>query len=820
MNINQSIYGAVFAALLTVGTPTEVSAQEDGAESLGLEEIIVTARKREENLRDVPVSISVVSDDFMKEAGILDMYDLFENVPGIQYNQDHDRQGVRAAVRGVQGNTQNPVRAKVTSFLDGVPMVGQTGSLQFQGVERIEVMRGPQSAAFGRATFAGAINYVSMMPGDKFESEIYAATSDLDRNILAATISGPIGDKWGYVVNAAYDEYRGADEWLSTEGLFLGPTETQYITAKLVWTPSERFDMNLRVMHLETDDAPPLQWNIPQAELDACTNFVLPNGRPYVQGAWNCDPSIPAGGAPQNLHPEETLPVDTPEYYQAMTFSVLEPGSYVNRDRIQAEFNFNMSNDSMIQVLVSHSEDELRRWFDVDRSNGEPVFMNGMIVGGFVRARANPNTIEENYAEVRWVSPGDQPVRWLIGASVFDYDFFTRLMNQLAGEQLGLEDEANGGEPFNPVTINSDIATNTGIYGNVTWDVTDRTTLSAEVRFQRDDITNESYVTGAIYNNVTDSIQPRLAINHAINDNWSTYGQISQGTNPSGVNISFLDEERQASLAAAKAAGFVTYDTDAFLKFEEETITNYEIGIKGSVMENRLHLTAAIYFMNWEDMIQPNGVDWDGDWNDGTWSDGRIFDVTGGGGFQNTGDGELSGIELEANWRATDNWRFRGSVTIAKAEYSDACLSQPLGWGYDPTDLVEDTGVSSCYRVDGNDLYRQPDNTLTASSIYSNEIGTGGWDWSWRLGVRYSSREYIDEMNHAYLPAKTLWDTSVSLRNDNWTVTVFGSNLSNEDTPNNVQFNRDWNLAGNVNGFNIRPRQPREIGLRVRYAFQ
>jgi len=818
MNKSQSIFVAVIVGLLTGGTPTGVSAQEDGAASLAMDEITVFARKREENLQDVPVSISVISEDFMKEAGVFDMFDLYENVPGIQYNQDHDRQGVRAAVRGVQGNTQNPVRAKVTSFLDGVPMVGQTGALQFQGVDRVEVMRGPQSAAFGRATFAGAINYVSKNPGDEFESEIYVAASDLERNVLAVSVSGPITDTLGYIVSGSFDEYRGADDWVTTEGLKLGPTETQYLTAKLVWEPSDSFDMNLRVMHLETDDAPPLQWNIPLAALDACTNFVLPDGRPYVQGEWKCDPSIPSGGAPQNLHPEETLIEGTPEHYQAMTFSVLEPGSYVKRDRIQAEFNFSMSNDSLIQVLVSHAEDELRRWFDVDRSNGEPVFMGGMIVGGQVRARANPNNIDENYAEVRWVSPGDQSVRWLVGASVFDYDFLTRLMNQLAGEQLGLEDEANGGEPFNPVTINSDIATNTGIFGNVTWDISDRTTVSAEVRLQRDDITNESYVTGAKFTNVTDSVQPRLAINHAINDNWSAYGQFSQGTNPSGVNISFLDDERQASLEACTASGFCQFDTNDFLAFDEETITNYEIGIKGSALNNQLQLAASIYFMDWEDMIQPNGIDWDGDWNDGSDPVYGEFGVTGAGGFQNTGDGELQGIELEANWRATDNWRFRAAATIAKAEFSDSCLN--VGWGYENTDLIEDTGKPDCYRVDGNDLYRQPDNTLSASSTFSNEIGAGGWDWSWRLGVRYSSREYLDVLNLAYLPAKTLWDTSVSFRNDNWNLTVFGSNLSDVDTPNNVQFNRDWQQGSpSVTGFNIRPRQPREIGLRVRYDF-
>ncbi len=819
----RGVWAFVFAGVLAAGIPTGVSAQEaesaDDNSSMLLEEVMVTARKREESLQDVPVSISVVGDDFIKEAGIFDMFDLFENVPGIQYNQDHDRQGVRAAVRGVQSEAQNPVRAKVTSFIDGVPILGQTGSLQFQGVERIEVMRGPQSAAFGRATFAGAINYVTKNPGDELEGEVYVATSDLDRNIIAASLRGPITDTLGFTVDASFDEFRGDDDWVTSDGRTLGKTSTEYITAKLVWDPSNRFDMNVRVMHLETDDDPPLQWNLPPEERLACSNFTLPNGQLYVQGAWRCDPSIPEGGAPQNAHPEETLTPGTNEYYQAQTFSVLEPGSFLKRDRIQGELNFSMANDSLIQVLVSYSEDELRRWFDVDRSAQTPRFMGGMIVGGFTRARANPNTIEETYAEVRWVSPGDQPLRWLVGASYFDYTFNTDFWDQLAGVLLGLEDEANGGNPFLPVSINSDIATTIGIFGNLTWDITDRTTVSAELRYQDDDVTNFSKVTGFTYNNVTESWQPRLGINHTLNDSWSVYGQLSSGTNPAGVNISVLDEERQASLAAAQAAGFINYGTDYLLSFKEEQLTNYEIGIKGSAFGNRLRLAAALYYMKWEDMIQPGEANWDGSWNDGTYSDGRIFSTVSGGGFLNQGDADLSGIEIEANWIVSDNWNFQGSLAHAKTEFADSCSTEPLAWGYEPTDFIEDGAITDCYRVDGNDLIRQPNTTISLSGTYMAALGLADWTWSARLAGRYSSKEYIDVLNLAYLDSRTIVDASVSFFNDNWNITLFGNNLTDDDTPRNLQYLRDWTFNQNILGFNVRPRTPMELGVRVRYQF-
>ena len=147
---------------------------------------------------------------------------------------------------------------------------------------------------------------------------------------------------------------------------------------------------------------------------------------------------------------------------------------------------------------------------------------------------------------------------------------FGWVYTQLAGVVLGLEDEANKGKAFTPIAVNADKSTNTGVYANVAWDVSDRTTLSVEARYQDDDVTNENKNTGDKFNNVTTSFSPRLAFTHAVNDNWSAYGQFSNGTNPAGVSIDFVREVIVDSLAAARAGGYVTYDANTFKVFEEE----------------------------------------------------------------------------------------------------------------------------------------------------------------------------------------------------------------------------------------------------------
>ena len=164
---NTSIFLAVLGIVATLATfapVTSVQAQDAGA---ALEEIVVTARRREESLLEVPVAISVLNSDFIAESNILDHYDLYAETPGIEYTQSRDRLGSCPAIRGVSTTAQNILQQKMGAFIDGAPLLGNTGSLPFTDLERIEVLRGPQSSAFGRSTFSGAFNYITRDPGNR-----------------------------------------------------------------------------------------------------------------------------------------------------------------------------------------------------------------------------------------------------------------------------------------------------------------------------------------------------------------------------------------------------------------------------------------------------------------------------------------------------------------------------------------------------------------------------------------------------------------------------------------------------------------------------
>ena len=848
------VFGLAFALGLATNPAGPARAQE-GDDVLGniLEEVVVTARKREESLKDVPVSISVVSGDFIEEAGIRDQYDLFQLTPGINYGEDRDRNGARPGVRGVQAQNQNPLRQKVSVFIDGMPILSMIGSMQFAGLERVEVLRGPQSTAFGRATFGGALNYVTADPGDTFNSEVYVGTSNQGRNQVHVGLDGPIADGLGYMLNLYTDEYEGADEWVASDGYRLGTRKTDFATGKLKWAPSNNFDMEVTLYSLETDDGPPIEPYLSEAARDACMTYTLPNGRPYIKGDFNCDVSstLPPGGVPANHHPETM--VDRNEdpllHTWALANSVLDPRTFVERDRVQAELNFSTGGGSTLQVLTSYQEETSRRWFDTDRTGLPPeiavVTMMGMSSVSLINisTMAGPRTNEEKFVDIRWLSPGDRPVRWLVGASVFEYESFSAQWFGYAGYLLGLEDELealwvadprtsrtafNSADPWRYRSRDNEITKNVGVYGSVQWDVTDRTTLSVEVRRQEDD--NTSLTPDATFNNVAESIQPRLAVTHALDDNWSAYAQYSTGTNPAGVNLPFTDETMAASVAAANAAGHIDYDATTYLTFDEEQVTNFEIGVKGGALENRLQLAAALYTMSWNDIITGASFGWAGDWNDGSWDpQGRIFNVVGSGMvFINGGEGDLVGLELEGSYRLNENWNFRGGLVMANNKYSDFCDAATAidSFGFEPTHTVaEDGALFDCVDLTGSKITLGPENTLAVSGTYRAPLGSGGWEWSARGGLRWESETYLDPVNIMTIPPVTELNGSVNFANDNWDITLFGNNLTNVDTPRStINLDDDPNICGTSLGcseynFRFMLRTPREIGARLRYRF-
>lgn len=446
-----------------------------------LEEIVVTGRKRAESLTDVPVSISVFDEDLLFQAGIATQDDLFAATVGLDLGiRNGTRTDNSPGVRGVQSTVRLASQQKVNSFIDGLPMLGNTGTLTFAGVDAVEVYRGPQSAAFGRSTFAGAINYVTSDSSEEFEGRVTVKATDLNSQEVGLIVSGPLTDRFGYRLSYVNSDDKGPEAWRTAEGNDLSRQETERVTAKLNFEFSDSAYGELMYSHAETFDQSGAGWGVDLASCGPSTNIFRGSRGGTLAlpvGVWDCDPSAPAGGPIRNYNAydqfvaqydvaaytaqalinESTVPagmggmgggapvpppfasadvntdgeVSLQEFLaqtdiQGATYeqllisqSIVTPGWREERDRVQGELNFEVG-DSLLQFLAMYSEEDFYRRSDSDNTDSVGEFNRGAL-GANLMSRLILGDIEEQYAEVRWVSPEDERLRYTLSGTYYDY---------------------------------------------------------------------------------------------------------------------------------------------------------------------------------------------------------------------------------------------------------------------------------------------------------------------------------------------------------------------------------------------------------------
>ena len=176
------------------------------------EEIVVTARKREESLQEVPLSITALTAQGLRDRNITNTYDLANATPNFSMTRNLGRRLEAPTIRGQFGTLLNITGPNASFFVDGVYVSTTATNLSSNYVERVEVLRGPQAALFGRATFSGAVNYITRKPSNEFEGEVNLKIGDDERYEAAVWASGPlINDKLLGFVSAGLTSYGG--EW-------------------------------------------------------------------------------------------------------------------------------------------------------------------------------------------------------------------------------------------------------------------------------------------------------------------------------------------------------------------------------------------------------------------------------------------------------------------------------------------------------------------------------------------------------------------------------------------------------------------------------
>jgi iron complex outermembrane receptor protein len=734
--ILKAIALGVCAALTATLAP--VQAQSGSDATVGLEEIVVTGRKREENLIDVPVSISVWSAEGLADQGIMNQETLFEATVGLDFsNYNGQRSQNNPGIRGVQSQLRAANQQKVTSFIDGMPTSGNQGTLNFSGIDAVEVYRGPQSAAFGRATFAGAINYVTSDATEEFTGKVMAQVSSLGATEGGVLLSGPIGDKLGYRVSYTKQEFQGPDNWTATDGQKLGSEDGSILRAKLNFEFSDTAYGEINYTRNKSTD---MQGAITSIDPSTCghvgasvyrfsmgTDFQLPDG------AWDCarlsadgsigrnsnvlsdflstyDANIAAytmaapmadtnmnGSVSSAEYLAQTF-ADGQTYEQALLGQTVDPFFETVRDRVTAEMNFEIG-DNLLQVMGMYADERMDSWFEADNSGTQAVFAVNMMtmrvaLGTNIMSMGMFGNTEEKYAEVRWISSDQEKLRYTLAGSYYNYDLSNQIYNNYGAiaRNLLLPSGAQVNSQTG-ITI-SEVATNMGLSFGVQYDISDNTTLSLESRYQSDEVCGQDK-RGANVKSCKDtkSFLPRLAITHSINDNVSVYGQASYGNNPAGVNIAYADPGNIQALQVASGQivspwdGYtyngadgvhfstIDYDETTFADYEEETLTNFEIGTKGSFADGRGSFTAALYYMKYKNMVGAENLDWD-NLDPNGWNEGNYSNFTGERSWINQGDGEMYGVEIDTNFAVNEIWQVGGYLTLSSAKFTDYCSIQ------------------------------------------------------------------------------------------------------------------------------------------------
>ena len=247
------------AAMALAGLNAGAIAQTDtetAGERQDRDVITVTARRREESLLDAPVAVTAFGDGEIERLGIQSVDDIARFTPGLSYSAAFGRSTERPVIRGqsnVLAGVQFGVESGTAYFIDGIYYPGSISSLDPADIERVEVIKGPQSALYGRNTYAGAINYVTRGATDEFEANARARIGTYGEREIGLRVAGPLNDRLGY--SLTFRDYNYDGEWTNAlTGQTVGSESSLNFSGVIDADFTDNFSMRLRAMYYEDQD--------------------------------------------------------------------------------------------------------------------------------------------------------------------------------------------------------------------------------------------------------------------------------------------------------------------------------------------------------------------------------------------------------------------------------------------------------------------------------------------------------------------------------------------------------------------------------------
>ena len=765
-----------------------------------IDEIIVTARKRSEEEVAAPLAVSTFTQYDIAEAGIVDLQDIALHTPGFSFREGFGRLFSEGNNRPViRGMSSVLGEANAGFFIDGVYISGPVSTFDLTNLARVEVVRGPQSALFGRGAFGGAVNFVTRRPTQENEGRVEASLGSHGKTVVNAYLSGGLSETISGEVNARFDKRASIYNNAATGEKDLGAQKSFRIGGKLNIDVNEKLNVYLHGgWAADRDEGYAFaQWNGGDAREDGISS-----------GQSNCyDPSVFMSMFGMNFTTNQSRGYYCGEIAMPATF-YSDFGGLNSVDRN----TWNIIGDITYQLGGGATLKSLTGYTNVNYSQAElPAIYAG---ASTVWEDGSHNYFSQ---ELRFESDTSQRLRTMAGAYYFRSN---------TGDMVNVA--------FDPLTssladIDTSLIENGAYTENLAafiafdYDISNQLTLTAEARYQDE----KKVLAGGAYDGdhsiSFDAFLPRLAVRYKASDALTLYATVAKGNKPGGFNDDFY------TLALDAEDRSYWRDLGRGI-FDESSVWSYEAGLKARPNEN-WQINASLFYLNWagQQLTQSDALRKAGSSRQTT-----VTFIT------NAGKSEVKGFEIDASFEAAEGLEFRLSYAYNHATFSDYLdenwrdLQDTNGWytgqaiaavifpGGDvslppsllpdgvildpeksPIDADGDGAPDRFFVIDtvdpegqvkGNSLPQSPSHQASVSATYRTEFSDQLFGFI-RTDYLYESKRYVQAANLAWIGDSHKVNIRFGVEKDNWSLTAWVDNLTKDDTPEVVTRYADF---GNV----------------------
>jgi iron complex outermembrane receptor protein len=758
------LWGATLVGITTGLAGQAANAQQESVSVI--EEIVVTAQKREQSLQDVGISVTAFSGKQIEEFGFTSSTDVVAMTPGLNYTTPNaDSSVVNFFLRGVGLNdfadaNENPVAV----YVDDVYRPASGGlSFQLFDLERIEVLRGPQGTLFGRNTTGGLLHFISKRPTDELDGYVDLTLGEYNQVKAEGAIGGPLTDTLSGRISAAMDKYDGFTENRFPGGQDYNEGDSQAFRGQLLFEPSDNGSILFQANYSQNDAAV-------GAWQHQATTLGGPNGDQSVplgpneqSDTVNCDPSTPGG----DFRPAP----GTDCFGYRDTDGDPWAGDYDRDGKVKTEAaggtinaEWKMGDVTFTSITAFQRVERLQE----EDTEASPAPLINPTFG------AETETFTQ---EFRANGAADR-FRWVGGLFYFDNDVDGHYLLDLTNLDFVFFD-ANYTQKSESLAA----------FGQVEFDLSDAFTLIAGARWANDkkelDYLNidtsglfeflygsdvafdfDQDTVGDLAKHDDDSVSGKIELDWKPSDDVLVYGSISRGTKSAGFNVGFLD----STLTFAS-------NTPQTIPFDEETLTSYEVGFKSTIFDGTTRLNGAAFYYDYKDFQ--------------TFRFELLNQV-----IFNT-DAEVKGLELELQTQPWEGWNIALGLSLLDAKAQD--IPSPTG------ELRE------------RDMVAAPE--VAANGLVRYEWAALGGRIGAQVSASYQDHIFYDIQNVpvSFEDGYTVTNLRLSYANDAhpWEIAAFLNNATNEEY---LVYTFDFTSTF---GFNQQAYgRPRWGGVSFRYNFR